>query len=54
LKANATNAAVIKHMMFDVPPTIIDLTSPNDEFYFILKAADGSVIDWDTGTAITS
>ena len=46
LKADATAASVIKHMLFDVSPTSNDLTSPNDEFYFILKNADGTSIDW--------
>jgi hypothetical protein len=46
LKAESSASSAIKHMIFDVSPTSNDLTSPNDEFWFILKNADGTSIDW--------
>ena len=46
LKADATSSSVIKHMLFDASPTTNSLASPDDEFWFILKNADGTTIDW--------
>ena len=46
LKADATSSSVIKHMLFDASPTTNSLTSPDDEFWFILKNPDGTSIDW--------